>query len=307
MRREAVALAAFTVVATPVAGQVEPSGTIDIIVAGEKVRALVRGMDQRVPGQPVFVLQAGAGSTLEAWGDLPDSLSVIAPVVAYDRPGLGGSDFNGVSPTPTRVAQHLREVLSELGVTPPYIMVGHSWGGPLILYFAGEFPDDVVGMLYLDPSHPERTWETFFLTTDPDLYAAREAEMNAFRTERPDWSDGRKAENRVLNSFWSSSVASRDLPATPIVPTTIILGTRYEQTGVSFMDRSFMEAFNLSRVRRFREWVNGHPQASVQVHPNAGHFVHLYEPGLVTGAARALLSSVLGRSRPAAPMLGPTL
>lgn len=276
--------------ATPIVAQAEAS---TVLVSGSRVRVLVQGLETRLSNQPVFVLQAGAGSPLEAWGDLPDSLSALAPVVAYDRPGLGESEFDGVDPTPTRVAHHLRSVLRELEVEPPYVMVGHSWGGPLILYFADLFPDEVVGILYLDPSHPERTWETFFMTTDPDVYAAREAEMRAFRTPRPEWSDGRRAENRVTDGFWSSSVESRSIPDHPFVPTTIVLGTRYERTGVTFMDRSFMQDFNRVREERFRLWIEGHPSAELQVLPDAGHFVHRYQVGAVTAAARTLMNRIL--------------
>lgn len=293
MRVTTVVVAALTMPSSVLVAQTEMAGTTFVGVSDAPVRVLVRGLDRRSPGQPVFVLQAGAGSPLEAWGDLPDSLAAMVPVVAYDRPGLGESGFDGQDPTPTWVASHLRTVLRELEVAPPYVMVGHSWGGPLILYFAGLFPDEVVGMLYLDPSHPERTWDTFFMTNDPDVYAAREAEMSAFRTERPEWSDGRRAESRVINAFWASAVESRDLPDQPSVPTTIVLGTRYEQTGVGFMDRSFMEEFHRSRQERFRRWTRDLADVELQVLPEAGHFVHLYEVDTVTAAARALLSKIL--------------
>lgn len=275
---------------TPIAAQAEASS---LLVSGSRVRVLVQGLETRSSNQPVFVLQAGAGSPLEAWGVLPDSLSALAPVVAYDRPGLGESEFDGMDPTPTRVAHHLKSVLRELEVEPPYVMVGHSWGGPLILYFADLFPDEVVGMLYLDPSHPERTWETFFMTNDPHVYAAREAEMRAFRTPRPEWSEGRKAENRVTDGFWASPVDSRAIPDHPSVPTTIVLGTRYEQTGVAFMDRSFMQDFHRVREERFRLWIEDQPGAELLVLPHAGHFVHRYQVGAVTAAARILMMRIL--------------
>ena len=276
--------------AMPIVAQAKVS---DVLVSGSRVRVLLQGLETRSSKHPVFVLQAGAGSPLEAWGDLPDSLSALAPVVAYDRPGLGESEFDGMDPTPTRVAHHLRSVLRELEVEPPYVMVGHSWGGPLILYFADLFPDEVVGMLYLDPSHPERTWETFYMTTDPEVYAAREAEMSAFRTPRPEWSDGRNAENRVTNGFWASPVESRSIPDHPPVPTTIVLGTRYEPMGVAFMDRSFMQDFHRVREERFRLWIVDLPSSEVQVMPDAGHFVHRYQVGAVTAAARTLMSRML--------------
>jgi pimeloyl-ACP methyl ester carboxylesterase len=65
--------------------------------------------------------------------------------------GLSGSD--GQPPAPRRVAQQLHGLLAQIGVRPPYVLVGHSWGGPLIRMFAALYPREVAGMVYVDPTH----------------------------------------------------------------------------------------------------------------------------------------------------------
>lgn len=111
--------------------QVLEDSTRMVDVFGTPTRVLTVGLEDREPGQPVILLQAGAGTALEGWREWPEVLSEFAPVVGYDRPGLGQSPFDGVDPTPERVAIHARELLDTIDVDPPYLFVGHSWGGPL--------------------------------------------------------------------------------------------------------------------------------------------------------------------------------
>jgi pimeloyl-ACP methyl ester carboxylesterase len=53
------------------------------------------------------------------------------------------------------IARELSTVLDVAGEEGPYILVGHAFGGAYIRVFAGEYPDDVCGMVLLESSHPE--------------------------------------------------------------------------------------------------------------------------------------------------------
>ena len=116
-----------------------PSGSTRMVdVMGSPTRVLTIGLNDREEGQPVLFLHSGAGSPLEAWGGWASTIARLAPVVAYDRPGVGQSPFDDQTPTPERVAAHAHELMGILDVDPPYILVGHSWGGPLMLVYAGQ-------------------------------------------------------------------------------------------------------------------------------------------------------------------------
>jgi pimeloyl-ACP methyl ester carboxylesterase len=119
---------------------------------GRAVRVQAIGLQDRRPGEPVIVFEAGASNALEIWGGLLPRVASMAPVVAYDRAGLGRSEWDGTSPTPRHVADRLRRVLQQIGAGPPYVLVGFSWGGMLARYFAGYYPADVVGLVLVDPS-----------------------------------------------------------------------------------------------------------------------------------------------------------
>ena len=48
--------------------------------------------------------------------------------------------------------QRLKKLLESLGVPSPFVLVGHSWGGALARYFAGEYPQLLQAILYIDPT-----------------------------------------------------------------------------------------------------------------------------------------------------------
>jgi pimeloyl-ACP methyl ester carboxylesterase len=54
-----------------------------------------------------------------------------------------------------RIAAELHELLSAAEVPPPYVLVGHSFGGLSIRAYASRHPDDVAGLVFVDPAHPE--------------------------------------------------------------------------------------------------------------------------------------------------------
>jgi pimeloyl-ACP methyl ester carboxylesterase len=126
--------------------------TRSIDVDGLAMRVRVAGLEQRIPGHAVIVFESGGGAPLETWDSVLPAVARFAPLVAYDRAGTGASAWDGLPPSPARVGARLSRLLDRLQVPPPYILVGHSWGGALVRYFAGANPEDVAGILYFDPT-----------------------------------------------------------------------------------------------------------------------------------------------------------
>jgi pimeloyl-ACP methyl ester carboxylesterase len=126
------------------------SSTHIVNVEGRAMRVWTAGMDQRQSGRPVIVLEAGAGEGLDTWKPVFAEIAQIAPVVAYDRRGLGGSEPDSVKPTLRRVAQSLHALLQRLNVAPPYILVGHSWGGLVVRAYFDQHAEHVAGLVFLD-------------------------------------------------------------------------------------------------------------------------------------------------------------
>ncbi len=120
-----------------------------------------------------IVLEAGGGADASSWGPVAERLSARtdATVVAYDRAGLGGSDLGPRDLTPGEEIAGLRLALQRLGAPPRTIVVAHSYGGLLALLHAALHPDQVVGLVLVDPMTPRFAAATgdFLDSTLPDL------------------------------------------------------------------------------------------------------------------------------------------
>jgi pimeloyl-ACP methyl ester carboxylesterase len=103
-------------------------------------------------GRPVIVLVNGAGVPLEAWRGLYPAVERLGRVLAWNRPGLPGSDAAPRRTSSADVVAALRELLSRLGLPPPYVLVGHSLGGMHAQLFARLHPADVAGLLLIEPT-----------------------------------------------------------------------------------------------------------------------------------------------------------
>jgi pimeloyl-ACP methyl ester carboxylesterase len=89
-------------------------------------------------GSPTVVLEAGFGADAFAWRDVQPQLGRTTRTCAYDRAGTG----NSVAPPGVRDASDeiadLRQLLTRARIDPPYVLVGHSYGGVLARVFTGK-------------------------------------------------------------------------------------------------------------------------------------------------------------------------
>lgn len=113
--------------------------------------------------QRLIVLEAGLGGTAEHWAAVRRSIGDRARVVAYDRAGYGGSDPATGPRDLERLADDLALVLDAAlqgwgdrgAVSPPrVVLVGHSWGGPIVRVLAARRIGDarLAGLVLVDPS-----------------------------------------------------------------------------------------------------------------------------------------------------------
>ena len=294
MRFSVLAWATAALIPAAAGAQLPDGSTRMINVRDSATRVLTLALENREEGQPVLFLHAGAGAALESWGEFIFSISDLAPVVAYDRPGIGESELEGAGSTPERAAAHANELLMALDVPPPYILVGHSWGGALILYYAGQYPDDVVGMVYLDPMNPRLTRHEYLMASNEDDFAARTAEYDA-AIAALNLPPGREAEQQAIIAFQRTSFEDRGLPEDPDVPTALFLAglaPALPAGAPSFMDENYFPESLSRRIDRFTEWAGGRADTTLILATDASHFVHRSDPALATEAVRRVVDAV---------------
>lgn len=107
-------------------------------------------------GRPTVVLETGTLAMSALWGWVQPQVAVHTRVCSYDRAGKGWSEPGPEPRDALRIASELRTLLRNAGETPPYVLVGHSFGGPLVRVYADQYPEDVAGLLLLDSSHPDQ-------------------------------------------------------------------------------------------------------------------------------------------------------
>lgn len=105
--------------------------------------------------KPTLVIEGGSGLTTEFYHWLSEGLKDSIRVVRYDRIGINHSDEFDMPRDAETVAHTLHKLLEKSGESPPYIMMGHSVGGPYIRIFTEMYPNEVKGMFFIDATHPD--------------------------------------------------------------------------------------------------------------------------------------------------------
>lgn len=104
-------------------------------------------------GAPTVVLEAGHGDGLTTWARVQPRVSKLTRVCSYDRAGFGFSDAPEKPGTIQQAAIDLRALLTNAGIQPPFVLVGHSMGGMIVRLYAAEHPEDVAGLVLVDPTN----------------------------------------------------------------------------------------------------------------------------------------------------------
>ena len=106
---------------------------------------------------PAVVLIAGAGDFSFDWGLVQPDVSRFTRACSYDRAGLAWSDPGPTPRTMRQEAYELHALLKAARIKAPFVLVGHSIGGLIARVYAERYPDEVAGMVLVDPTHEDTT------------------------------------------------------------------------------------------------------------------------------------------------------
>jgi pimeloyl-ACP methyl ester carboxylesterase len=120
-------------------------------------------------GGPTVLFEAGIAATNLNWFHVQQTVARFTHTVSYDRGGLGWSSPSTTIRTPGNCASELHRLLAEAGIKPPYVLVGHSFGGLVMRRYALTYPEDVAGVVLVDPMRCEE-W--------PPMNPARQREVD---------------------------------------------------------------------------------------------------------------------------------
>ncbi len=109
--------------------------------------------------QPTFIFENGYGQDLSTWQPIMDQVEGLGTILMYDRTNIGGS-MPYDSETSRQSVNRLRRLIHTLSLKPPFILVGHSYGGTLVRQFASQYPSEINGLLLIDAT-PESYIQRF--------------------------------------------------------------------------------------------------------------------------------------------------
>ncbi|TYP74072.1 alpha/beta fold hydrolase [Paenibacillus methanolicus] len=126
-------------------------------ISKSKIQTSVGTMEYALSGEgsPAVILINGGSGPIEGWMRTFHEMAGHTRTLAYNRLGVGGSAKPDRPQDGRTIVATLRELLQKLGISPPYVLVGHSLGGLYANLFARLHPDEIAGVVLLEASHPE--------------------------------------------------------------------------------------------------------------------------------------------------------
>lgn len=105
---------------------------------------------------PIVVFESGYGWSMENWEPIRKRLAGSVEMFFYDRVGVGKSDKSDGPMHSLQIVRNLKDLLQMAKVEPPYLLVGHSFGGINVRLFAHLYPEEVAGVILLDSCHEDQ-------------------------------------------------------------------------------------------------------------------------------------------------------
>src|SRR5262245_9799140 len=245
-------------------------------------------------GSPTVVLISGTRGTHDDWTDLIDpknpagamkpgeaavfpQVSKFTRVCAYDRPGTTRNDNTVTDSTPVlqpTTAQQgvadLHALLNAAKEPRPHVLVGHSWGGLIARLFASTYPEEVAGLVLVDPASeflktsltPEQ-WATYIKATKKLIESKG--------LEAPDHA-------RTLDVLHS-------IPRVPPMPIVVLTS-----------DKRF--DFGAGGPETWAAWRSAHDRLAKLLNAkhisdtNSGHAIQMEQPQFVVDAIRDVVEAV---------------
>jgi pimeloyl-ACP methyl ester carboxylesterase len=119
----------------------------DLVQAGgHRLHVVCRGA-----GTPAVLLESGVAASSLSWARVLPALATFTRVCAYDRAGLAWSDAPSRPPSLDRIQDDLGVVLGHATSARRTVLVGHSFGGLIVRAYAARHPEQVAGLVLVDP------------------------------------------------------------------------------------------------------------------------------------------------------------
>ena len=227
-------------------------------------------------GSPTLILDAGSPDSSASWEPVEARLARMTRTCAYDRAGLGRSEPSPRPRTSGHMVEELRALLAAAGVEPPYVGVGHSFGGLNLRLFARRHPEELLGLVLVDPSHEAFVAGARSLLTREQWDWFQELERQL--PERLDW-DGTAEE----------LAAAPPLGDMPLL--VLVAGRPTTEPPAGFPGRFPGRELAALAARLCAEIASESANGEVITAGESGHYIHEDQPELVLEAVGRVIDA----------------
>ncbi|MFG3119581.1 alpha/beta fold hydrolase [Streptomyces sp. NPDC048197] len=272
-------------------------------------------------GSPTAVFLAGVGLMSLDYLNIHHRVAELTTSVLYDRGGNGWSYPAELPRTAGEVTDELQELLHAADVPGPYLLIGHSLGGAYARHYARRFPDEVAGLLLLDPFHedmvtraPRQAREKLHEMLEqmgnqesaeptPEQCEQSRAQMAQHFAAWPEsvreplvarhLATWRTASRENQNLYDKVAAEFRDAPATPDVPLMVLTAMGHDATQAHLWPAELLREINENKRALHAEVAAESPRGEQRVLDDAGHgWLHEERADAVIEAVNHLLAGV---------------
>lgn len=249
----------------------------------------------RKANDPIVVFESGVGGG--SFEQILEFLPKNIKGIEYDRNGLGESEIDTTIKTDIQVVDRLHKLLTALEIEPPYLLVGHSLGGPFIRLFASKYPSEVCGLVFIDP--------TDFMLTKKENDFAKKA-TSSLTGYREIWTINMKAMSsdtsmpKGIRSETKRELAAstptyfkeyQQLPPLKDIPITVVISYNkpiepYEsdmnkklKLGINILP--WWKEFDNFRIKHYTDLIRNNHNSKLILLPGYSHGIHYQDPSLV--------------------------
>jgi pimeloyl-ACP methyl ester carboxylesterase len=238
-------------------------------------------MVEQGSGRYTVIFESGFGTGLGAWRKVAPEVAKSARAVSYSRAGHGSSDARPEPRTILESSVELDQLVASAHLAPPFILVGHSYGGLLARAFAVRHPDWVAGMVLVDPSDERFNPALRRL----DARRAAEDDRQFAAMVPPPFQPELKLLQPVLDA---GKLPTPLLGALPDVPVVVLTSVQQAEKPMFFLES--VEAVAIKRDLHadfLRQFSDGSQVLTLK----SGHNIQLEEPELVIAAVNRVIAA----------------
>lgn len=267
--------------------------TLQVDAGGFKLYMLRKGNQSGL----TVIMENGLCGLAHRWNKLDDSIAVNHTVVTYNRAFIGKSERGNPDRRAEIVANELKTALNNAQISGPYVLIGYSLGGYYVKAFARNYPEEVKGILLIDPLNSAEFYREY-KEKFPENYELDISPLKSINTEHPCYNEIGFTVNELSygNDSIPLSIPTYMLISSLAPDTASVLQSIKEYENGKSLDRDKLINGNIEIqklwVKHQLKWASSFPNVKTEVTSECTHGMHYERFDIVWSAYLKLMDEV---------------